>query len=403
MNQRLGPWYARVAVAFATFWFALNAHAQLVMPLGARVQLPALTEGPIARQSLNSVLQTLPPGLPKNKLAAELNRLATSAQGSSPVEFEQAANRSKSAIVEARSELGTAGHREVLDAVALTLRATEKAYYSKELRRNYPPDSYKTIFERSEHAIALVQKSTGSPYCSGALVSATLVLTAKHCTKDIDLADVEVWKHYVQHEDGSTSAPRKIAVKGLQYEPTDVLLDFALIAVSGEAGPVQDPPCLSTDRVRLRELLYILGHPQQRPLTVHDFAEVLFPYEVAYSELDQIILDQRIANATDEVIASIKSSYVQSPAGTYTNSSAVWGNQPTIGILADTFRGNSGAPVFSRNTHRLVGVFVRGQPDYADPWTASWLRHEAVLPAARIIGDLQQNTTLISDGNLCVR
>lgn len=136
---------------------------------------------------------------------------------------------------------------------------------------------------------------------------------------------------------------------------------------------------------------------------MHDFAEVLFPYEVQSLELDQIILDQRAGNASDEIISSIKSSYVPTSSGTFVNKSQVWDQQPTIGILADTFRGNSGAPVFSRNTHRLVGIFVRGQPDYAEPWTANWYRHEAVLPVGQIIDDLRRNTALLKDGTLCVR
>lgn len=392
-----------LAAAVVVHCCARSVSAQGLGPPRASLQLPALTEGRIAQSSLNSVLQTLPPGLSKNKLAVQLNRLATSAKELHAEEFQLSANEAKAALVAARLELTSGANREVLDIIAATLKATEKAYYSRDLRRNYLPESYRTIFERSHNAVALVQKSSSAPFCSGALVSPSLVLTAKHCLNGVDLTDLELWRGYVQHEDGSTSAPIRIPFSSVEYSPTDPSLDFALLRVEGHGVIVQDPPCISSDRVRLRELLYIVGHPQQRPLTVHDFAEVLFPYEVQSGELNQILLDQQANNAKEEVLSSIKSSYVATEGGNFANRSQVWGGQPTIGILADTFRGNSGSPVFSRNTHRLVGIFVRGQPDYSEPWTASWLRHEAVLPAAEIIKDLRAHTSLLGGDVVCVR
>lgn len=377
--------------------------AQLLESPRTSLQLPALTEGRTPQSSLNRVLQTLPPGFSKTKLAVELNRLATSAQELHAEEFRLSAEKAKAAVVQARTELTSAANREALDIIAATVKATEKAFYTRDLRRNYLPESYRTIFERSHNAVALVQKSSSSPYCSGALVSPSLVLTAKHCLDGVDMTDLEVWRGYAQHEDGSTSAPMRIPFSSVEYSPSDPSLDFAILRVDGHGVTVQDPPCISTDRVRLRELLYIVGHPQQRPLTVHDFAEVLFPYEVQSEELNQILLDQQVSNVKEEVLSSIKSSYVRTESGNFANKSQVWGGRPTIGILADTFRGNSGSPVFSRNTHRLVGVFVRGQPDYAEPWTASWLRHEAVLPAAEIIKDLRQHTSLLTGDTVCVR
>jgi hypothetical protein len=83
-----------------------------------------------------------------------------------------------------------------------------------------------------------------------------------------------------------------------------------------------------------------------------------------------------------------------------------FGGQPKIGIVADTFTGNSGSPVYDRDDHCIVGILTGGAPDSGQRQGASWQFHETVLPMPAILSDLQQHprtATLLEDGFLIIR
>jgi len=68
------------------------------------------------------------------------------------------------------------------------------------------------------------------------------------------------------------------------------------------------------------------------------------------------------------------------------------GNQPHMGIVANTFRGDSGGPVYERGRNQcVVGVLVSGAEDIGVRLNASWERHESVLPIIAILKDAERH------------
>jgi hypothetical protein len=83
-----------------------------------------------------------------------------------------------------------------------------------------------------------------------------------------------------------------------------------------------------------------------------------------------------------------------------------FGGQPKVGIVADTFRGNSGSPVFDRDNHCIAGILTGGAPDLGQRLGASWQFHETVLPMPAILADLKESeptATLLETGGLTIR
>ena len=88
----------------------------------------------------------------------------------------------------------------------------------------------------------------------------------------------------------------------------------------------------------------------------------------------------------------------------YENFSRRWGRQPTVATDADTFKGNSGSPVYSRQHHRVVGILFAGENDLATPWTPGWRAHEAVLPVTQVIDQLDSRLPAWRQlENVCVK
>ncbi len=356
---------------------------------------------PEARDQANTAIQRLTVPEVRSKLAVEVNSLGnlSATLAKNPGTMREAApvlDRqllfAKRAWANAAKQIQTGSDLAALNEVRDALIQTEKAFYSRLIRRNYPPDAYKAIYERSQFAVAIVKKSTGEPFCSAILLGADLILTAKHCLADHTISDLELWSSYMSTLDGSVTAPTRTGLSQVEIASENPVLDYALLRLAAPVSVSGGFPCLSTERVKLKDLVYVLGYPQQRPLTVHDFGEVLYPYQASETELEDIVLSEQLRYKNAEsAVSSIKASYQKIADGStafYLNMSNTWNGKPTIGIVADTFHGDSGSAVFSRDNHRIVGLFVQGQPDYAEPWTPTWERHEAVLPITRVVEDL---------------
>jgi hypothetical protein len=108
-----------------------------------------------------------------------------------------------------------------------------------------------------------------------------------------------------------------------------------------------------------------------------------------------------------DVLREFDQSYVLNPSG-----ALQWhyffdirdGGQPRMGIVADTFRGNSGGPVYDHERDQcIVGILNRGMADTGTRLEPNWKVHERVLPIRAILDDLDrypETKPLIEDGKL---
>lgn len=157
-------------------------------------------------------------------------------------------------------------------------------------------------------------------FCSGVLVAADKIATAGHCVSEDELPDIRfVFGYLLQGE-----SPRLRYTKDDVYSGKQIIAgeydeqgpDWAVIeldrAVVGRA-PVAPP---SKDAAK-REEVYVIGHPSGLPAKIARGSEVRENTHPAFF----------LANL-------------------------------------DTYGGNSGSPVFSADSHLLVGLLVRGDTDF---------------------------------------
>jgi len=130
---------------------------------------------------------------------------------------------------------------------------------------------------------------------------------------------------------------------------------------------------------------------------VHDNSFVYFPFRVTPDEYIDIKL--RVSAEFDSIEAEDQS-YREGKLKEFVDSyqlresdgdpyyeyiSVRFDHQPTIGADSDTYRGNSGSPVYNRRSHAVIGLLFDGQEDLSEPWAAGWRAHEAVLPITKIV------------------
>jgi hypothetical protein len=282
------------------------------------------------------------------------------------------------------------------------VRRTSKALYGRDDR--YPPLTYERIYRNSQGSVAILHVGDSEPYCSGVLVGQKLVLTNFHCTVGELPSDLKVQFNYEFDLDnvpvpGKRSFPvARFLVKG-GNDPGK--LDFTLLEIAadssgqfpGDAGFA--PQCLSTARVRLEDPVYLIGHPEGQPRTVHDNAFVLFPFRVTPDDRARIELAVRaeftgVVDEQDQLDA-FRASYREATfegEPVFEHFSVAYGARPTIGADSDTFHGNSGSPAFSRRSHKVVGLLFAGEDDVDDVYTPGWRSHEAILPISEVVAHL---------------
>jgi hypothetical protein len=142
---------------------------------------------------------------------------------------------------------------------------------------------------------------------------------------------------------------------------------------------------------------------------VHDNAWVYLPYQLNANDFSRLKLsiaaDYKDNERRDEILKEFTDSYVQQ-GFLFVLEDARVNFQPKLGIVADTFRGNSGSPVYDRDQHCLVGMLISGAEDMGERLLASWQHHESALPVSAIVSDLKKHDdtrVLIDNGSLEIK
>jgi V8-like Glu-specific endopeptidase len=300
------------------------------------------------------------------------------------------------------------------------LRRLEKSLYGRDDR--YPPQTYERIYANSRGAFALRAKAEDKPRCSAVLIGEKLALTNNHCILEEAPDEFEAVFDYEDDLAGNRMPPKAFPVADIRLTDEDARgrLDFVLLelganadgALPGAAYPVQ---CLSQAAVRRDEPLYVVGYPLGEPRTVHDNTFVYFPFRLSEDEYIELKL---LVSAEFDSVEAENLSYREGKLKEFTDSyrlredgdapyyeyiSVRFGEQPTIGVDSDTYRGNSGSPVYHRRSHAVVGLLFDGQEDLSQPWAPGWRSHEAVLPIAEIVERLDAAAPeWRSDPRVCV-
>lgn len=289
------------------------------------------------------------------------------------------------------------------------LRRANKALYGFARDDRYPPKAYERIYANSRGAFALKALAEDKPRCSAVLIGERLALTNDHCILEEEPAELQAVFDYEDDLEGAHLPSTTYPVTAFRATDEELrgALDFLLLELGDDAEgkppgarfPVQ---CLSTRPVLRDDPLYVIGYPLGAPRTVHDNAFVYFPHLASPAEyvlLEMLVkaeydsIEEEDASYRDGKLKEFSESYQArlDDAGAvdhYEYVSVRFGNQPTIGADSDTYRGNSGSPVYSRRTHLVVGLLFDGQDDLSQPWVPGWSSHEAILPITQVIARL---------------
>ena len=280
-------------------------------------------------------------------------------------------------------------------------KTLSKAIYGSDDR--YPPSTYEKIFQRSRGSVGIFALGASRPFCSGVLIARNVVLTCLHCTERA-ANQIEVGFGLTEDVPRTEAQFFRIRRYLVPAQTTSAPLDYQLLELmpddDGKFPPDSGWPiqCLQERRKAvLNDPLYVVGHPAGERLTVHDNAFVYFPFEVSEFEFAELELtvQNELARASDREarLEEFRSSYerktLPGSGVVYQHFSEIYG-QPTIGVDADTFHGNSGSAVHHKRQHRVLGLLYAGKPDLQTPWDPGWRNHEAILPITEVIRNLDK-------------
>jgi V8-like Glu-specific endopeptidase len=160
-------------------------------------------------------------------------------------------------------------------------------------------------------------------FCSGSLVGEDIVLTAGHCIEDEHACETTSFVFGFGYKtpdarlDTVPASEVYTCAAILDRKEIDDGADYALIRLDRKVVGHQPLPVGDSSKLEAGTRLYVIGHPTGLPMKVDQGGAV------------------RDASPADHVVAAV-----------------------------DTYHGNSGSPVFSSETHEIVGVLVRGEADF---------------------------------------
>jgi hypothetical protein len=285
---------------------------------------------------------------------------------------------------------------------------------------NYDPWRYAVIYRQSASVVAIGEPGETTARCSGVLIATDLVLTAGHCFDGSDPKapdELEIWFNFAKPGPGVLRPERVVRRKIVELvspAPAHLsemmdgafgasLLDYAIVRFAKPADqPLKpdnaEPQCLRTRHLNKGDAVYALGFPRGEPMMVHDNARVYLPYAIRRGEqFTQLRLDTEAdllgSSQRAELMAEFDKSYelgVENKIEKYFLHHIKDGGQPRMGIVADTFRGNSGGPVYDREHGQCVtGILLLGAPDTGVRRTVNWKEHERVVPISAIMDEIR--------------
>jgi V8-like Glu-specific endopeptidase len=305
---------------------------------------------------------------------------------------------------------------ELRRVVAPVMPIEHKAIYGD--LDNYSPWRYEVIYQQSAAVVAIARPGDTTSFCSGVLITEEMVLSAAHCFAPERLPQqTEVWFRYVDGPGNPPPARFRRAVEGfaiastpdaqkrlLEHRFGPDVLDYVIVRLAAAPQPAPigvAAQCLRRSAPHKGDALYVVGYPLGQPAQVHDSARVYLPYRVLdgneYLKLRlNVQADALLFPEHDDLMREFDASYrnvIEADGFKWRALHDIRAQgQPQMGIVADTFQGNSGGPVYERDRGQcVVGLLVQGATDTGRRREPNWKEHEHVLPMTSILDDLERS------------
>ncbi len=328
----------------------------------------------------------------------------------------------RSDLAELRRMIGTTS-KEAVEAI-------NKAVYGFD--DNFEVFNVKHISENAS-AIAMIRdkKRPSTPIGTAFLIGKNTVVTAEHCVmayrnqEKMDDLEFVFFYEYEFDESIGAAVDREKIVCSYRESPNEKygmdqdlgesfgVPDFAILEISppdNKRAEIEGikPVTLSLRRALYADALCCIGHPQGNQKKIHMNCRVLLPFELRPREINSFasILASRMAkldkirnrsggNTSDRERALILKHYTRNLSDPDNADSLYYVDRthnlqrPAIAIEADTFPGDSGAPIFDIRSNAVVGILVAGQPTSKTVIEEVSLdEHEIALPIQFVVSTM---------------